>query len=66
MRDWDDIRYFLAVARTSTLSGAEAGLGVNHSTVFRRINQLEERVSARLFERHLKASVVAARDARSF
>lgn len=52
MHDWDDIRYFLAVARTGTLSGAATALGVNHSTVFRRVNQLEARFGARLFERH--------------
>ncbi|MGB0554615.1 MAG: helix-turn-helix domain-containing protein [Alphaproteobacteria bacterium] len=66
IRDWDDIQYFLTLERTSALSGAASDLGVNHSTVFRRVNQLEERVGARFFERHLKASVVAARDARSF
>lgn len=52
MHDWDDIRFFLAVARSGTLSGAAATLGVNHSTVFRRVNQLEERIGARVFERH--------------
>lgn len=52
MNDWDDIRYFLAVARAGSLSGAAAALGVNHSTVFRRVNQLETRTGARLFERH--------------
>ena len=50
--DCDDIRFCLAVARTGTLSGAAVNLRVNHSTVFGRINQLEERVGARLFERH--------------
>lgn len=51
MGDWDDIRYFLAVARAGSLSGAAAAFGVNHSTVFRRINRLEDRMGARLFER---------------
>jgi len=50
--DWDDIRIFQAVAEAGSLSGAARTLGVNHSTVFRRINGLEERLGVRLFERH--------------
>ena len=49
--DWDDLRYFLAVAEHGSLSGASSLLGVNHSTVFRRVNRLEEKLSVRLFER---------------
>ena len=49
--DWDDLRLFLAVARAGSLSGAARALGVNHSTVFRRINAFEERLGVRLFER---------------
>jgi molybdate transport repressor ModE-like protein len=52
MRDWDDLRFFLAVARTGSLSGAAKALGVNHSTAFRRIEALEKRLGVRLFERH--------------
>ncbi|MEQ9172651.1 MAG: LysR family transcriptional regulator [Rhodospirillales bacterium] len=52
MRDWDDLRFFLAVARTGSLSGAAKALGVNHSTAFRRIEALEDRLGVRLFERH--------------
>ena len=52
MRDWDDLRYFLAVARAGSLSGAAKALGVNHSTVFRRIETLEDRLGVRLFDRH--------------
>lgn len=51
MDDWDDLRFFLAVARGGSLSAAARALAVNHSTVFRRVNQFEERVGARLFER---------------
>lgn len=51
MNDWDDIRYFLAVARTGSTTAAARKLVVNHSTVSRRIGQLEERVGARLFDR---------------
>lgn len=48
---WDDLRMVLAVCREGTLSGAARLLGVNHSTVFRRVNALEEKLGVRLFER---------------
>ncbi len=51
MTNWDDIRYFLAVARNGSLSAAAKELGVNHSTVSRRIQALEKRHGVRLFER---------------
>ena len=51
LANWDDLRVFLAVARAGSLSGAARSLGVNHSTVFRRIVGLEETLSVRLFER---------------
>lgn len=49
--DWDDLRIFLAVAKAGTLAGAARELGVNHSTVFRRINAFEEKQGVRMFER---------------
>jgi DNA-binding transcriptional LysR family regulator len=49
--NWDDYRYVRAVADTRSLAGAAEALGVNHSTVFRRINAIEEMLGARLFER---------------
>ena len=49
--NWDDLRVFLAVARTGSLSAAARGLGVNHSTVFRRIAGFETELGVRLFER---------------
>ena len=51
MNDWDDLRYFLAVARSGSVSGAATELGVNHSTVSRRINAYEKKHDVRLFER---------------
>src|ERR1700739_899251 len=51
MIDWDDVRYFLAVARGGSVRAAAERLGVNHSTVLRRIAQLEERLAVRLFEK---------------
>lgn len=52
MIDWDDLRYFLAVARTGSTLGAARSLGVNQTTAARRIGLLEERLEAGLFERH--------------
>ena len=49
--DWDDLRYFLAVAATGSLSAAARELNVNTTTVLRRIGNLEEALDARLFER---------------
>ncbi len=51
MIDWNDLPYFLSVAKTGSLLGASKALSVNHSTVFRRINALEEKLGTRLFER---------------
>src|SRR6202030_4356855 len=51
MIDWDDVRYFLAVARGASVRAAAEHLGVNHSTVLRRIAQLEERLGAHMFEK---------------
>jgi DNA-binding transcriptional LysR family regulator len=49
--DWNDLRSFLAIARHGSLQGAAGTLGVNHSTVFRRLNALEARLGVRLFDR---------------
>jgi DNA-binding transcriptional LysR family regulator len=51
MIDWDDVRYFLAVARAGSVRSAAEGLGVNHSTVLRRIAHLEKRLGAQMFEK---------------
>src|SRR6476661_7122679 len=51
MIDWDDVRYFLAVAGGGSVRAAAERLGVNHSTVLRRIAQLEERLGAHMFEK---------------
>lgn len=49
---WSDLQSFLAIARSGSLAGAARMLAVNHSTVFRRLNALEEQLGVRLFERH--------------
>ena len=51
MIDWDDVRYFLAVGRGGSVRAAAERLGVNHSTVLRRIAHLEERLGTQLFEK---------------
>src|SRR3546814_12522149 len=50
--DWDDLRYFFAVARTGGLSGGARSLGVSAQTVGRRIAALEASIGAPLFVRH--------------
>lgn len=51
MIEWDDVRYFLAVARRGSVRSAAEHLGVNHSTILRRIAHLEKRLGAQMFER---------------
>lgn len=49
--NWDDLRFFLALAREGTVSGAGRVLAVKHTTVSRRITALEEQLGSRLFNR---------------
>ena len=49
--DWDDIRYFLSVSQSGSIRGAASQLGVNHSTVSRRISQFEKKLGVRLFDK---------------
>ncbi len=51
MLSWDDFRYVKAIADTRSLGGAANELSVNHSTVFRRLAQIESQLGSRLFER---------------
>jgi DNA-binding transcriptional LysR family regulator len=48
---WDDFRLIKAIADAGGLTGAAAALNVNHSTVFRRLGQIEEQLGHALFER---------------
>jgi DNA-binding transcriptional LysR family regulator len=50
-QNWDDLRYFLAVARTGTLSAAARQLGTEHTTVARHIQALEDELNNRLFHK---------------
>lgn len=49
--DWQDLRYLLEVVRTGTLTAAASKLGVNQTTVSRRITALESALNAPLFDR---------------
>lgn len=49
--DWDNLRYFLELARSGTLAGAARRAGVEHTTVARRIQALEKQMGAPLFAR---------------
>ncbi len=57
--DWDDIRYFLALARTGSLSSAARNLGVTHVTVSRRITRLEQQRQVKLFARRQKGYLLS-------
>lgn len=50
--DWNDLRFAYQVATSATLTKAGEALGVNHATVLRRINRLEEALDTKLFIRH--------------
>ena len=49
---WDDFRLVKAIADNAGMTGAAARLGINHSTVFRRLGQIEEALGTPIFERH--------------
>jgi molybdate transport repressor ModE-like protein len=51
MLSWDDFRHVKAIADTGSLNGAAQVLGINHSTAFRRLGQIEQRLGSRLFKR---------------
>ena len=49
--DWDDLRHALAIGAAGSLAGAARSLGVNHTTVLRRLDALEAHFGSRLFDR---------------
>jgi DNA-binding transcriptional LysR family regulator len=52
MFDWNDLKYFLAVARTGSTLAAARSLKVNQSMVHRRLQELEKRLGCALTKRH--------------
>lgn len=49
--NWDDLRIFLTVARTGSISGAARQLDIQHSTVSRRLQKLEKDLGVRLLDK---------------
>lgn len=49
--DWNALKSFYAIAEQGSLSGAAVSLGVNHSTMFRRLQVFEQELGGRLFDK---------------
>jgi DNA-binding transcriptional LysR family regulator len=58
--DWDQVRVFLAVARAGQLAGAAGRLGLDVSTVSRRLDRLEAELATHLFDRTREGTVATA------
>lgn len=58
--DWDDLRHFLALARSGTFLGAAKQLGVEHATVSRRVASLEIRLGSKLVDRRGRRIILTA------
>ena len=58
--NWDDVRMFLAVARTGQMLAASRRLGVNHATLSRRVSALEEDLKTRLLIRRTNGCELTA------
>ena len=54
MPDWDGLRIFLALSRARTLAAAARKLGIDETTVARRLARLEKEMGASLLERALR------------
>lgn len=52
LQDWNDVRYAIVVARCGSIAGAARQLGVDQTTVARRLHALESSLGTALFERH--------------
>jgi DNA-binding transcriptional LysR family regulator len=58
--DWQDVRYFVALARHGRLAATARALRVNHATVARRIDNLEALLGCALFERRPEGYALTA------
>lgn len=56
--EWSDLAVILAICRSRSLSGAARSLGKTHSTVFRKINAIEEKTGVRFFDRFSEGYVM--------
>ncbi len=63
--DWDDLRVFLEAAKSRSVTRAARGLGLDHSTVSRRLSRLEFAVGAALFGRSRNDLALTETDAES-
>lgn len=64
--DWDGIRFFLEVARTQRVSGAAKRLGVQHTTVSRRVHLLEQSLNTVLFNKSKASGYTLTEDGQRF
>lgn len=64
--NWDDIRIFLAIARTGQILAAARRLGLNHATVARRLTSLEDSIGTRLFDRSTSGCLLTEAGSRFF
>lgn len=60
MWQWDDVRYFLAISRSRSLSGAARALRVDHATVGRRLAAFESELGSSLFDRTPEGFAITA------
>ena len=60
MFNWDDVRFFLAVQREGNLARAGTALRMDATTVGRRLQQLEQQLDARLFDRTTRGFVLTS------
>ena len=58
--DWDDLRYFAALARHRSLAATARALRVNHATVARRLERLETSLGLQLLERRADGHTLTA------
>jgi DNA-binding transcriptional LysR family regulator len=58
--DWEDLRYFVGLARHGSLSATARVLRVNHATVARRVSSLETRLGRSLFDRRADGYALTA------
>jgi DNA-binding transcriptional LysR family regulator len=58
--DWEDVRFFVALARFNSLSAAARTLDVNHATVARRVASLEGTLGRSLFDRRANGYALTA------
>lgn len=58
--NWDNLRYVLMVANQGSVSAAARALGVNRSTVVRRVDRFQQALNCRIFERGASGYVLTA------